>query len=1048
MPRLRLRLIVLAAALVASGAALGWLPGAEGAAAQSSRHEIQATVVDENGGLVESLFVGAHVDRGGPGVYQAKRTATGSARFLLVQGVYHLHIHTDRFSKCTVSGLENPEGRPHAVFTAQPGASSRIEIVVSRGDPLASPAWVPCRFDVPFHQMRGSVSGPRGEPLEGIVVQAFGEYGEDSWGPWSALPTDAEGRFGIEVPDGAFRLSLSLELADGGTCDLGSFGSDGRRTPSRGITRLVVAGNDIEGFAITLSSVPSKLCQWVEGIVVDAEDKPVAGSKVTLGELEPRGAWTDAAGTFGRYLREGSYLVQVRTDLGDECTVKGYERAALGRPARIDVDGEGVDGLRIALSGDPGTGLKNLICFFPPPMATTTLQPGWNLAGWAAAETDAGALFEAIPTLDAVHAWDAATQSFARAARDDSEGAADLTTIAPGMGLWLHLGGEEPVTWTRPVAPAGGFVSLKPGWNLVAWAGRDGAAPEDAFAFLGDDLLAAAVWDVGAGQFRLHYPEAPREFNTLRRLEPGEALWLNMGASRRWLQPGATAAAVEFVGEVAPETRASIVPRLDDVKAYFAERTGIFVPGLTVSVGAQPVCADYGSGFWTIRLAEDCVVAIAHEYAHAIQFTAGGGTTARWLVEGVAERWSAQYYDHAGSNTYGQVRDRVIRGARFAEAPLEEMESPAGFNAQVQRYLYAHLAVDWLASIAGGDDALFGYFDARTNEEDWRDTFERVFGISVGDFYTSFAAHRVEVAPLNPRVKGVVRTPGGAPLVGATVHARSVLEGSVHTVTTGDDGEFERVLESGAYDLLLTVDGCPLPWSSSGFPVKAVTARSSQMELDEGAVAEIVITPSATAADTCRWQWLRGTVTDLAGNPRSGVKVHPRTQVDGIEVATLTPSDWTAGDGLFAIRVIEGRYRLSVRDGSASGNGYYEQRRGFTLHPPDATPIVVGETDVNDVAVQFGVISGAMSGLDAAPNLRVGLHGGEQNYYLAAKPEVQFIAPRGTFLLGVYCSNFRLVGWYGGDNELVTDHSQAAPIVLDDADVTLTLEIPAAVTCQ
>ena len=896
-------------------------------------------------------------------------------------------------------------------------------------------------------EIRGTVSGPSGEPLEGIDVWAYGEFREDNWGPWRALRTKADGSFRIEVPEGTFVLYLSLESAGGGTCVLGYFGSDGRRAPLRGISRLVVADEDVEGLAVTLAGVPSELCHWVEGIVVDAKGDPIAGREVTFGDWEPRNQRTDAAGAFRLHLREGSYPVQAQANLGGECTVEGYEGVVPSRPARIDVGGGGVDGLRIVLSGGTGTSPESARCFFPPATATTTLRPGWNLAGWTAEEADVGALFEAIPALDAVHAWDARTQSLARAARDDPEGAGDLTTIAPGMGLRLHLGGEEPVTWARPVAPAGGFVSLQPGWNLVAWAGRDGMAPEDAFAFLREDLGAAAAWDATTGKFRLHYPGAPPIVNTLRRLERGEALWLKVDVARRWLQPGTTGTAVEFVGDVAPETRAAIVPRVDDVLAYFGERTGTFVPGITISVGDHPVCADYGSGFRTIRLSESCVVAIAHEYAHAFQFRVGGGANARWLVEGVAERWSAQYYDHAGSATYDSyVRDRVIRGARFAQAPLEGMESRTGFDAQVRAYEFAHLAVDWLASIAGGDDALFAYFDARTWQEDWQVTFERVFGPGVDDFYTSFAAHRAEVAPLNPRVNGVVLKPDGAPLVAATVHARNVLEGSVRTVTTGDDGAFERVLESGAYDLWLTVDGCPLPWSSSGFPLNALTPRTWRLELDEGAVAELVITPSATPADTCQWRWIRGIVIDLAGNPRDGVRVQPRALVPSNDVVTLTPSDWTAGDGLFAIRVIEGHYKLSVRVGSAGG--YYERYRGLALHSRDATPIVVGATDTGEVAIQFGVISAVMRGLGASQNLILGLREEGHTSYLDAKPRTEFIAPKGIFFLGVYCSNFRLVGWYGGQNGLVTDRSQAAPIVLDDADVTLTLDIPAGLTCQ
>ena len=137
------------------------------------------------------------------------------------------------------------------------------------------------------HQIRGTVSGPSGEPLEGIAVRAFGKYGEDNWGPWRALPTNTEGSFGIEVPEGKFRLHLSVEPAGGGTCFLGYFGSDGRHAPFGEVTQLAVAGEDVEGLAITLSGLPSRLCQKVEGVVVDAEGEPVAGREVAFGEREP-----------------------------------------------------------------------------------------------------------------------------------------------------------------------------------------------------------------------------------------------------------------------------------------------------------------------------------------------------------------------------------------------------------------------------------------------------------------------------------------------------------------------------------------------------------------------------------------------------------------------------------------------------------------------------------------------------------------------------------------------------------------------------------------
>ena len=148
MLRVRLRLIVLAG-LLAGGMALMWSPQVEGASAQSSRHEMQVTVVGENGRAVAYLWVGAHPYRGGPGEYQTRLTgAGGRVRFQLREGIYHLHIHSNRYDECTVFG-ENPEGRKKAVLAVQAGGSSEISITVAARDPLPVAKWVPCRFDVP-----------------------------------------------------------------------------------------------------------------------------------------------------------------------------------------------------------------------------------------------------------------------------------------------------------------------------------------------------------------------------------------------------------------------------------------------------------------------------------------------------------------------------------------------------------------------------------------------------------------------------------------------------------------------------------------------------------------------------------------------------------------------------------------------------------------------------------------------------------------------------------------------------------------------------------
>ena len=86
----------------------------------------------------------------------------------------------------------------------------------------------------------GKRVGSEREPLQGVAVEARGEFGEDTFGPWSALPTNAEGNFEIEVPDGTFRLHLSLESTGSGACFLGYFGSDGRRARYGQVERVVL----------------------------------------------------------------------------------------------------------------------------------------------------------------------------------------------------------------------------------------------------------------------------------------------------------------------------------------------------------------------------------------------------------------------------------------------------------------------------------------------------------------------------------------------------------------------------------------------------------------------------------------------------------------------------------------------------------------------------------------------------------------------------------------------------------------------------------------
>ncbi len=151
---------------------------------------------------------------------------------------------------------------------------------------------------------------------------------------------------------------------------------------------------------------------------------------------------------------------------------------------------------------------------------TTELQPGWNLAGWTEDEAAVSELFEAIPQLDAVYTWDAFRHRFLGAFREGFGAANSLMTLTPGMGLVLYLGGTEAVEWTRPLNPRSGATTLRPGWNLVTWAGADEVAPDQALEVLGAIVVEAKGIDGSA----------------LPTLNTGSAFWLHVSALKEWWQ--------------------------------------------------------------------------------------------------------------------------------------------------------------------------------------------------------------------------------------------------------------------------------------------------------------------------------------------------------------------------------------------------------------------------------------------------------------------------------------------------------------------------------
>ena len=138
---------------------------------------------------------------------------------------------------------------------------------------------------------------------------------------------------------------------------------------------------------------------------------------------------------------------------------------------------------------------------------TTELQPGWNMVGWVGPETLTGRLFEELPALRRIAAWDAEEQRYRTAWPHRSQ---DLPRLMPGTGLLLFIRADTPVEWTRPIGPDGALQRLRPGFNLVGWTGDDGTPAGEALDRLGDVVIAAWDWDASSGQYATTSARAAR----------------------------------------------------------------------------------------------------------------------------------------------------------------------------------------------------------------------------------------------------------------------------------------------------------------------------------------------------------------------------------------------------------------------------------------------------------------------------------------------------------------------------------------------------------
>ena len=392
---------------------------------------------------------------------------------------------------------------------------------------------------------------------------------------------------------------------------------------------------------------------------------------------------------------------------------------------------------------------------------TNTLYPGWNMVGWTGPDTPISDLFQALPDLERVSAWDARYQRYSRSTRNST--GRGMSLLAKGRGLWLYLGGDEPVEWTRVVSSNGVLLSLHSGRNLVGWAGDAGATIEAAMSRFGGKLVHASRWDAKTQQYERYDPGVDAA-GSLTELRAGDALWVEL-TDATWWRSGTAGPNLVFSDEFSKEDRAAFSTLLESAQAVFAEQYSVHTSDFTVKVDGT----ECDASVHTIRLSPNCARQawiVAHEYFHVLQHQLAlpQGITPTWITEGSARYAEAVYAAVMGSDPGIDRRISWTLDSVHMPETLDDLEDRETFYDTTGGYSLGALAIDWLVArlapesfrSASLQTSSFAerfehnphveYYRLLRTSETWQHAFETAFGISMHDFINQFELYRETVA--------------------------------------------------------------------------------------------------------------------------------------------------------------------------------------------------------------------------------------------------------------------------------------------------------------
>ena len=420
------------------------------------------------------------------------------------------------------------------------------------------------------------------------------------------------------------------------------------------------------------------------------------------------------------------------------------------------------------------------------PTITTVLYPGWNMLGWVGPEKRALELFEQLPALGGIFAWDAETQRYQLRTRTNVQ-RHDLRQLSPGHGLWLYLGGADAVEWTRPVSDDSVLLKLRAGRDLVGWTGDDGTPIGEAVARLGGALERVWQWDAEAQEYRLYHPRA--RTNSLTEVNRGDAILVDLSRDARWWHPGAGPGPVVFVSDFPEDRRAQVRAWADNARQIFAERWGVQAP-FTAYVGDQEslhathlriqggpapdgLCVHRADSNMYVR--DICLdlgqAAFLRQYFGVLRGHLSWTDTSApaWMFAGSQAYIEAVFNGLESELLTSQERVDLQRRQdtatlrRHGRLPLADLEHSPAYDSEDINSIRSRRALSFMAAATlaerTSEYSIFQFFSALSDGVDWREAFALEFGITVDDFYEQFEAHISRIAPPLPHLTGDRREP-------------------------------------------------------------------------------------------------------------------------------------------------------------------------------------------------------------------------------------------------------------------------------------------------